>query len=198
MTGNRFGRLVVFERAPNMGHNTAWVCECDCGAKVTIRKSSLTTGATRSCGCLNSETTTRRNKANAVHGACRTPEHDAWHAMIQRCHNTRNKHFPNYGGRGIAVCERWRTFTTFLADMGRRPSPEHSIDRKDNGGDYTPENCRWATRSEQGNNRRTNHLLTHGGRTMTVSEWAAEIGVTRNALFLRLRNGWPTERALQP
>lgn len=117
--------------------------------------------------------------------------------MIQRCHNPNNPSFVNYGGRGVKVCDRWRDVPgAFAEDMGERPSPAHSIERIDNNGPYSPENCRWATREEQNRNTRQNVNLTHQGETLCVAQWAARLGVPAALIRDRLRLGWDTARAL--
>ena len=121
--------------------------------------------------------------------------------MVQRCFDSNHKHFHSYGGRGITVCERWlgeQGFANFLADMGPRPSAQHSIDRfPDNDGNYGPDNCRWATSSEQNRNRRDNHLITADGETMCIAAWAERTGIHRNTLFNRLRLGWTDEETVE-
>ena len=115
--------------------------------------------------------------------------------MMSRCYNVNDAKFPTYGGRGITVCDRWRTSrAAFLADMGPRPSRDHSIERIDNAGPYSPENCRWATRREQGANKRNNHLLTYQGRTQHLNGWAREFNLPRTRLTVRLRRGWTLEQ----
>lgn len=126
----------------------------------------------------------------------RRPEYRAWEAMHARCYSDTCISYPHYGARGIKVCERWQSFENFLDDMGPKPSRKHSLDRKDNDGDYTPENCRWATKVEQMNNRTNSRWLEHDGKRMTLAQWARELGITEAALESRLRKGWPLERAL--
>jgi hypothetical protein len=127
------------------------------------------------------------------------PEYHAWQHMRARCNNPKHKSFKNYGGRGIAVCKRWDSFAAFLADMGLRPSPKHSLERKNNDRHYSPSNCKWATKIEQVNNTRVNRRITFRGRTLTVSQWAKEIGIKPNTLHCRLvQYGWPPSRALSP
>lgn len=120
--------------------------------------------------------------------------YNIWKSMIQRCENPHSRNFLYYGGRGIRVCRRWKTFTNFLADMGKRP-PRKSIDRIDNDGNYEPDNCRWATRKEQSNNRSTTRRLTLNGQTRTLKEWAVYIGIHSSSLWWRLTK-WPLKKAL--
>lgn len=131
-----------------------------------------------------------------THGDCRygtiTPEYRAWNEMHRRC-------LGKYRGRGIIVCERWHTFESFLADMGRRPSADHSVDRINNAGDYDPDNCRWATREEQARNRSSNLQFTHDGRTLCLTEWCALLGLNYKRTRDRVvRFGWSFERAISP
>lgn len=126
-----------------------------------------------------------------------TPEHMAWRHMMERCYRETDAVFRYYGGRGISVCPRWRDdFAAFLADMGPRPSPLHSLDRIDNNGGYSPDNCRWATKREQSLNSRHVRPLTAFGRTQAVSLWAEETGIVSETIFARLRRGWPAESAV--
>jgi hypothetical protein len=121
------------------------------------------------------------------HGLTRTAEYFAWQHMKARCFNRNDKEYANYGGRGISVCRRWLNFPEFLADMGERPSPRHSLERKENNSSYSPENCVWALPIDQSNNKRTNHILTVGEKSLTVAQWARELGIQRRALDCRLR-----------
>lgn len=157
LTGQIFGRLIVIGRAKPRGTNPYWECRCDCGVTIESLQHRLKTGRTKSCGCLKAELLSAYSYR---HGDARrgnaSPEYGAWAEMIQRCTNPKQKRYADYGGRGIHVCERWLNgFENFLADMGRRPTSEHSIDRyPNNDGNYEKTNCRWATRLEQAANKR--------------------------------------------
>jgi len=196
LVGRRFTRLLVLRRDRTAAGHVYWLCRCDCGGRTTVSGSHLKRGRIESCGCLHRERTAERNRR---HGDARpkTPEYYAWIGAKGRCFNKRDAAYPKYGGRGIAMCEEWRRdFATFLRDMGRRP-PGASLDRIDNDGPYAPRNCRWATRTTQNSNRRGNRLLTLDGRTMTLTAWAQTSGLTRGALLMRLKRGWPLRRALE-
>lgn len=126
-----------------------------------------------------------------------TPEHRAWRGMKDRCLNPNGAFWSRYGGRGITVCDRWRTsFEAFLVDMGPRPSPKHSLDRINNDGNYEPGNCRWATRVEQMRNTCRALRIEHGGRVLNTAEWAEVTGIPAEAIQRRLAQGWTVERAL--
>lgn len=159
-----FGKLTVIEREPSRGDGRArMLCVCQCGTPRTVRLDKLQSGHTQSCGCLQRAAASDLGKTFTTHGdktggKC-APEYKSWTGMIGRCENPKNKKFPDYGGRGITVCDRWRgSYALFLADMGRKPSPNHSIDRENNNGNYEPINCRWATPKQQANNRRTRRI----------------------------------------
>lgn len=151
VTGRRFGRLVVVEKVGGVGSGDPhWRCRCDCGNDSLVTTHNLIVGATVSCGCFQRE---RASAANKRHGMAWTPSWRVWVAMRARCENPKHAVWKYYGGRGIKVCDRWRTFENFYADMGDRPDGM-SIDRVDVNGDYEPGNCRWATRAQQRFNQR--------------------------------------------
>lgn len=116
--------------------------------------------------------------------------------MIQRCNNPKNVKYPRYGGRGIVVCERWKSFPAFLDDMGPKPTPAHTIERIDNDGNYEPANCRWATKYEQNRNRAGNRNLTIGGETLTMTDWARRYGISVGCIRHRIERGWDDARAV--
>ena len=190
LTGKVFGRLTVIAFAGKQ----RWHVRCECGTECVRSRGDLTSGDTKSCGCLRKEVT---SQTKGKHHKCKTREYGIWSKMIGRCENPKDHKFPVYGGRGISVCNRWReSFEAFSEDMGPRPSPRHSIDRIDVNGNYEPGNCRWATPREQSRNTRTNRPLTFNGETRLTVEWAELLGVEPYILNWRLAHGWTVERTL--
>lgn len=152
LQGMKFGRLlVVSEHGRSKDSRVLWKCMCDCGKETIVQASHLKSGRIKSCGCLRNETS---KKVNITHGKSKTPEYKTWCGMIKRCQNRNCTGYSDYGGRGIAVCERWLKFENFLEDMGMRPSKYHSIERKNVNGNYEPDNCKWASPTEQSRNTR--------------------------------------------
>ena len=193
LTGKVFTRLTVLEyvgRGPNW--NAQWACRCVCGNEIIALGTTLTGGRKKSCGCLPRELSSARQK---THGQGGSPTYNSWHDMMRRCYVSHNKTFPNYGGRGISVCERWHMFENFLEDMGERPS-DKTLERTDNDGDYCPENCVWADKITQMNNTRANRLITFNGKTQSLAMWARELHLNYGALKARItKYCWPVERA---
>ena len=203
VAGQRFNRLFIISRAENTNRGKArWLCQCDCGRLTTVVGESFRNGSTRSCGCFQKETVAQANllrlsKDPKAHGLSKTPEYRIWIHIKGRCLNSQDQSFASYGGRGITICSEWQnSFKSFYGDMGPRPGPEYSIERRDNHWGYNPQNCYWATMLNQANNKRNNHFLTHNGKTQTVSQWARIIDVLPRSLLARLEYGWSVERAL--
>ena len=196
--GSRFRMLVVMRQGPPIsgkdgGLRSTWVCQCDCGNETTVELGSLRSGCTVSCGCYQSRSNLEAGGPNHK----RSAEYQAWAGMIGRCHNQNSRAFRWYGGRGISVCSRWReSYRNFLEDMGRRPTPKHSIDRADNNKGYSPDNCRWATKREQSENTRVIKFYTFNGETLSLRGWEEKTGISRRALRARIERGWSIERTL--
>lgn len=187
LTGQRFGMLAVLRISGSRSGDRMWACRCDCGQEVVVSGRNLRHGRTRSCGCLH-------GKSNRTHGLSRTPIYGVWNAMIQRCTNSNNKSYPDYGGRGIRVCDEWRhsdTFFRWAFESGYAKGLQ--IDRIDNDGNYEPSNCRWIDQSGNSKNRRNNRLITVYGITKTMTDWLSDIGVTRQALYSAERSGETAE-----
>lgn len=191
--GDRRGRLLILNHAPATDRRKRFVCQCDCGKTLAVRSDQLL-HRNLSCGCWRKE---RARAATLRHGQWRTPAYSSWDCMIQRTTNPKCKAFVYYGGRGITVCESWKRFLNFVADMGQPPSDKPTIERIDNDKGYGPDNCRWATRMEQQNNRRGNRLLQVGDKTQTATQWAREVGLLPHTVHSRLHRGWSIERALE-
>ena len=184
-TNLRVGRLTVLGYGGFRSGRSWWWCQCDCGNCLCI--SDVYT--TQSCGCYN---TARIKEVNIAHGESIngqiSPEYDAYRAAKHRCMSTRPPHFARYRERGIQFL--FTSFQEFLAEVGRRPTPQHSIDRIDNDGNYEPGNVRWATATEQTNNQRRNHRVTARGETLTIGQWAKKLGVRTSRIHQRIAYGY--------
>jgi hypothetical protein len=203
LTGMRFERLTVKSVAWMSEHSKNGVrkhvyianCECVCGNTVSVHVPNLRKGATKSCGCLRRETLSKREVKNKTHGMKGTLIYKTWVSMRSRCRNTNNKDSKNYANRGIYVCERWdKSFENFYADMGDKPSPKHSIERIDNNGPYSPQNCKWATPTEQGANTRRSTRIEFMGRIVCAAELARICGFSNSATKERIRKGQTPEK----
>ena len=192
MTGRQFGRLKVIRRDGTYKNTrqALWLCRCDCGNTARVPGNSLRRGLSQSCGCL---------KGGVVrHGRAGDPIHNIWLSMRQRCSNPSGAAYGRYGGRGIRVCKRWQVFENFLKDMGERPSPDMTIERINNDGNYCPSNCRWASRQDQANNTRRNKWLNTTDGPMTVAQAARRVGIRYGAMVHRIKAGWPDKDLLLP
>jgi|GEM_PF-1169109 len=188
--GRRFTRLVVLGR---IGWANCLV-RCDCGTVKVVRVDNLQTRNTVSCGCANLERVRAPRKGPRLRATM--PEYAVWVGMHQRCSNPRREGYHNYGGRGIKVCCRWKEYEAFIEDMGRRPSPQHSLNRKDNDGNYEPGNVEWALAKQQARNTRANTWLEMDGLRCTLVEWAERLGINATTISARLKYGWSVKRAL--
>lgn len=196
LTGKVFGRLTVIQETGRRGLEVLWRCVCMCGREHVTTGAVLRNGDCRSCGCLNRETATKRAFR---HGGCGTPEYAIYHGILKRCYDQRATGYENYGGRGVVMCPQWlgpNGFVNFLADMGPKPTPAHTVERTKNDGWYGPGNCVWATYTHQARNKRNNRLLTFEGRTMPLAAWAEEKQMRPNTILMRLSRGWTVEDAI--
>lgn len=189
LTGQQFHRLcVISESAPKNG-KTQWECRCVCGSVVVVSTAHLARkkDPVKSCGCLRRENTSALRK---THGCSHMAEYSAWLNLHSRCFDTKNKSYFRYGGRGITVAQEWASFDNFLADMGLKPTPEHSIERKDNNEGYSKDNCIWAIRKTQQRNMRSNRLITYQGVQYTLAALAEFLELPTPTVRYRLNAGW--------
>jgi hypothetical protein len=201
LTGQRFERLVAIEPVYRGREGWYWQCRCDCGNETVSKPSDLKRKKKQSCGCLQSELLQAFARSRRRHGAASRAkpqaEYHIWNDMIARCENPKNKGYADYGGRDIKVCRRWRhDFAAFLADVGPRPSPQHSIDRIDNNGNYELGNVKWSTRKEQDLNRRTTRWIECRGKRLPLKAWAEYVGRHPKTIAFRLNLGFSPEKAL--
>ena len=199
LTGQRFGKLTVYCRAPNKGSDASWECICDCGETKIINGKSLRSGVTRSCGCIQKETVIHKNqKYNGVNTE-NNRIYSIYTGMRQRCNNNKNKRYTHYGGRGITICEEWtndfKAFEEWALNNGY--SDGLSIDRIDVNKGYSPENCRWTVPIVQMNNTTRNRKLEFNGEIKTLSQWSSTTGIGRKTISSRIdKLGWSIEDAL--
>jgi len=200
LTGQQFGQLTaqhIFGRTS--GRKVIWECVCSCGSTARVSTSDLRSGHTTSCGCTKAA---RISAARTSHGDSRSSkpravEYVVWCQIKGRCTNSKLPGYKHYGARGITLCARWMQYENFLADMGRRPSPKHTVERKNGKLGYSPDNCVWATRDVQNNNTSRNHRLTYAGETLTLAQWAKRRGLKASTLRMRISSyGWDLKKAL--
>lgn len=197
LIGKTISNFTIVELAAPDSGRIMWRCRCSCGNERVLRQTALLQGRPRQCSSCHIQQIGAGNKRHGHSvGYHRSPEHRVWSNMCNRCHNPNNPKYPRYGGRGISVCERWLDFANFLADMGLRPSAQHTIERKNNNGDYEPGNCCWATWKQQARNTSRCLYLEFAGKRQTATEWSAETGIGYPLLLWRIHKGWGTERAL--
>jgi hypothetical protein len=189
MIGRRFGKLIVISFSHYHGTRQMYFVRCDCGRTNLSNGTDLRGGKINSCGCGVIGRGFR-------HGGRKSSEYQSWCAMKARCENPKTSNFASYGGRGISVCERWKHFPCFLADMGSRPIGL-SLDRINNNGNYEPSNCRWATSSQQSSNTRVNVFITNHGETHTAQEWARITGIDISTICKRVKAGWSEDDILR-
>lgn len=206
LAGERYGKLTVLEYSHTdpKSRKSFWKCRCDCGNTTVICASNLRSGNTVSCGCGEIENRKRLMKVfyeeHFRHGEAYSRIHRIWAHMKERCSNPCSKNYPQYGGRGISVCDEWRGPNGFEAffdwAMSSGYSDDLTIDRIDTNGNYTPQNCRWATPTVQANNRRTNRLVTINGETKSLAEWCRIYGKNYQTVYCRIEAGVDPEEAL--
>jgi len=194
LTGKVFGRLTVLGLSGSHSGARFWKCRCVCGNESEVETNKLTSSSTRSCGCLVAD---RAREVNSTHGMSKSREYNAWRSAKERCRRKDNSQFPNYGGRGIKMCDEWEnSFESFLRDMGNCPKGM-SLDRIDVDGDYMPGNCRWATMKQQGNNKRNNVRIAIDGEEKTMSEWCEERDLCVGTVHSRIKDyGFSPEEAI--
>ena len=197
LTGQRFGKLVVVDRAKDHIQQNGrkiiqWLCKCDCGNTAIVRANNLKTGHSKSCGCTNDK-----------HGLSRTRLYPVWYSMKHRCYNPNDKQYKDYGGRGITVCDEWHDLRNFYKCAFANGYDENAefgictIERIDTNRNYEPSNCKWVTQKEQANNKRNNHLITYNGKTQSLAQWADEYNIPHGVLERRInRSHWDIEKAL--
>ena len=184
MKGQSFGRFVVLEKAESREDGALWLCLCVCGKRRVVSGKHLRSGHSQSCGCLTK-----------IHGMTHTREFASWTKMRRRCLAGTCHAYSSYGGRGIAICKGWDRFNAFYSDMGPRPEGT-SLDRIDNNGDYCPENCRWATPSQQQNNKKCNRHIVYRGVRRTLSQWSRIVEIPVSTLWGRMHKGRPVAEIL--
>ncbi len=190
LPSSKFGKLTVLSVRmvhKNGQYRSYSKCLCDCGVEKEIATSSLKAGLTKSCGCIKREQTIKKN---TTHGKSKMKEYKHWMYLKVRCNNENGKAFKRYGGRGLSVCDRWsNSFDNFLSDMGRMPTPKHTVERVDNNKGYSPDNCVWATLKEQSKNTSKTIRVEHNGKTQLMADWAKDFNMPVRNLYKRYHDG---------
>lgn len=198
ITGQKFNHLYVISHAFNKNGRSYWNCLCDCGKTVVVLGSSLKSGNTKACGCHQKD-----GWSNGItHGKSKTRQYRIWQNMKNRCLNSKDQYFKNYGGRGIKVCDEWIGKDGFISfynwAIGNGYKENLTLDRINNDGDYCPENCRWVGRNEQMRNTRRNRILEYKGRKQTMIQWSEELNIPYHILNGRINQyGWSTKDAIE-
>lgn len=191
IAGQRFGELIAIARTDNATTGkTRWLCKCDCGEFSKTETYKLTSGHSKTCGCSKDRPT------HITHGLSHLPEYRIWDGINQRTKNPKCGHYDRYGGRGITICERWNLFVNFLDDMGKRPSKDFTIERIDNNKGYSPENCKWDTRTNQARNRRSSRIITIDGVSKVLASWIEDLNICRSTFYRRQKRGLSDRKSL--
>lgn len=195
LTGQIFGHLTVVGIARMGDKGALWLCNCSCGKTTIQRGSTMKSGAVKGCGCRRK---IESGMHKVTHGCTKTKEYRIWRGIKQRCLGKDTNHTKNYRDRGIKMCDRWaHSFENFIADMGRAPTPKHSIDRRNNDGNYEPSNCRWATDEVQHSNKRTTRMIEINGQSKPLFIWCKELGLNYSTVSARIhRHGYSEYEAL--
>ena len=197
ITGRKFNRLTAVSPIPgSRASKRSWLCKCDCGKDATVSTNDLVIGNTKSCGCYKTDLLV---KSSTTHGGSvdKTKGYNSYHGMIKRCTNPNNPKYDSYGARGISVCDRWvESFENFMEDMGPRPSINHSVEGRDNDGNYEKSNCYWGTPVIQARNRRSSSILEFEGVKKTVAEWGEIRGIPGSVISKRIKRKWSVADAL--
>lgn len=193
LANQRFGRLVAIARL----EDHRWLCQCDCGNQTIVKIGNLRNGNTQSCGCLRYE---RLRASRITHDAHGDPLYSTWMHIRERCLSPKSKRYADYGGRGITLCDEWKAdflvFRDYISALPHCQEDGYTVDRIDNNLGYFPGNVRFATRQEQMNNTRHNVVLTHNGKTQSITAWSKETGIKVETLFYRERKKWSPEAIL--
>ena len=190
ISGLNFDTFTVISFNGRKGRKYYWNCLCICGNTFVSLGDRIKSGRTKSCGCINNGRSLL-TKREYKHGMCDTPEYSAWESMIGRCYNSKQRMYKWYGAKGRTVCERWKqSFENFIADMGKKPSPKHSLDRfPDKNGNYEPQNCRWATRFEQDRNTTRNFWVEFNGDKLVITDLSKKIGISTDNIKRHIKKG---------